>query len=117
MTKSALITGVTGQDGAYLTDLLLAKGYEVHGIKTTIPFFQWVLDDEDFVASRFDTTFIDRKLGGRNGEPLIVPEGDVEELAAVAAALHVATRQARDEGASPAPTSRWKSHGRAEALR
>ena len=33
MTKSALITGVTGQDGAYLTDLLLAKGYEVHGIK------------------------------------------------------------------------------------
>lgn len=91
--------------------------YEVHGIKTTIPFFQWVLDDEDFVASRFDTTFIDRKLGGRNGEPLIVPEGDVEELAAVAAALHVATRQARDEGASPAPTSRWKSHGRAEALR
>ena len=33
MTKVALITGVTGQDGAYLSDLLLAKGYEVHGIK------------------------------------------------------------------------------------
>lgn len=32
-TKRALITGVTGQDGAYLTELLLAKGYEVHGIK------------------------------------------------------------------------------------
>ena len=31
--KKALITGVTGQDGAYLADLLLAKGYEVHGIK------------------------------------------------------------------------------------
>lgn len=31
--KTALITGVTGQDGAYLTELLLAKGYEVHGIK------------------------------------------------------------------------------------
>ena len=29
----ALITGVTGQDGAYLSELLLAKGYEVHGIK------------------------------------------------------------------------------------
>ena len=29
----ALITGVTGQDGAYLADLLLAKGYVVHGIK------------------------------------------------------------------------------------
>lgn len=32
MTKSALITGVTGQDGAYLAKLLLAKGYEVHGL-------------------------------------------------------------------------------------
>ena len=33
MSKRALITGVTGQDGAYLAELLLEKGYEVHGIK------------------------------------------------------------------------------------
>ena len=33
MAKRALITGITGQDGAYLAELLLAKGYEVHGIK------------------------------------------------------------------------------------
>ena len=32
MTKAALITGITGQDGSYLTELLLGKGYEVHGI-------------------------------------------------------------------------------------
>ena len=31
--KVALITGVTGQDGAYLSELLLSKGYEVHGLK------------------------------------------------------------------------------------
>ena len=31
--KKALITGITGQDGSYLTELLLEKGYEVHGIK------------------------------------------------------------------------------------
>ena len=31
--KKALITGVTGQDGAYLAEFLLRKGYEVHGIK------------------------------------------------------------------------------------
>lgn len=31
MTKRALITGITGQDGSYLAELLLAKGYEVHG--------------------------------------------------------------------------------------
>ena len=33
MAKVALITGVTGQDGAYLSEFLLSKGYEVHGIK------------------------------------------------------------------------------------
>ena len=33
MTKRALITGVTGQDGSYLAEFLLAQGYEVHGIK------------------------------------------------------------------------------------
>ncbi len=33
MTKTALITGVTGQDGAYLVELLLSKGYVVHGVK------------------------------------------------------------------------------------
>nr|WP_255406010.1 GDP-mannose 4,6-dehydratase [Novosphingobium sp. CF614] len=33
MSKIALITGITGQDGAYLSEMLLEKGYEVHGIK------------------------------------------------------------------------------------
>ena len=33
LNKVALITGITGQDGAYLADFLLSKGYEVHGIK------------------------------------------------------------------------------------
>ena len=33
MKKKALITGITGQDGAYLAELLLSKGYEVHGVK------------------------------------------------------------------------------------
>ncbi len=33
MSKVALITGITGQDGAYLAEFLLEKGYEVHGIK------------------------------------------------------------------------------------
>ena len=33
MNKVALITGITGQDGSYLAEFLLEKGYEVHGIK------------------------------------------------------------------------------------
>jgi len=39
MTKKALITGITGQDGSYLTELLLSKGYEVHGIKRRTSLF------------------------------------------------------------------------------
>ncbi len=39
MTKKALITGITGQDGAYLAELLLEKGYEVHGIKRRASLF------------------------------------------------------------------------------
>ena len=39
MTKIALITGVTGQDGAYLAELLLEKGYEVHGLKRRTSLF------------------------------------------------------------------------------
>ena len=42
---TALITGITGQDGSYLAELLLEKGYEVHGIKRR--------------ASSFNTTRID----------------------------------------------------------
>ena len=37
--KKALITGITGQDGAYLAELLLEKGYEVHGIKRRTSMF------------------------------------------------------------------------------
>src|SRR4030065_1830456 len=37
--KTALITGITGQDGAYLAEFLLNKGYEVHGIKRRTSMF------------------------------------------------------------------------------
>src|SRR5215218_5345284 len=39
MSKVALLTGVTGQDGAYLSELLLKKGYEVHGVKRRASLF------------------------------------------------------------------------------
>ena len=39
MTKKALITGITGQDGAYLAEFLLKKGYEVHGVKRRTSLF------------------------------------------------------------------------------
>src|SRR5882762_2351354 len=38
MSKRALITGITGQDGSYLAELLLGKGYEVHGLVRRVAF-------------------------------------------------------------------------------
>lgn len=49
--KRALITGITGQDGAYLAELLLAKGYEVHGIKRRA---------SSFNTARIDHLYTDR---------------------------------------------------------
>ena len=48
--KKALITGITGQDGSYLTEFLLAKGYEVHGI---------IRRSSTFSTSRIDHIYVD----------------------------------------------------------
>jgi acetyl-CoA carboxylase biotin carboxylase subunit len=89
--------------------------YEVRGIRTTIPFFQWILEDEDFTAARFDTTFIDRKMASFHSA-LQALDPAVEELAAIAAAVHLFTR-ATTQGVDVAPASRWQHAARMEALR
>src|SRR6516225_2018255 len=55
MAKRALITGVTGQDGSYLSELLLAKGYEVHGLIRRASLFN---------TDRIDHLYHDLHLGG-----------------------------------------------------
>src|ERR1700745_3136123 len=55
MAKRALITGVTGQDGSYLTEFLLAKGYEVHGLIRRASLFN---------TDRIDHLYHDLHLGG-----------------------------------------------------
>lgn len=52
--KRALITGVTGQDGAYLSRLLLSKGYEVHGIKRRASSFNTARIDDIYVDPNED---------------------------------------------------------------
>ena len=52
--KKALITGVTGQDGSYLAELLLAKDYEVHGIKRRASSFNTERIDHIYEDSNID---------------------------------------------------------------
>ncbi|HEY9137827.1 MAG TPA: GDP-mannose 4,6-dehydratase, partial [Terriglobus sp.] len=65
--KKALITGVTGQDGAYLAEFLLKKGYEVHGIKRRTSLFN---------TARIDHIYEDPHQAHRN---FILHYGDMTD--------------------------------------
>ena len=57
-SKIALITGITGQDGAYLAEFLLSKNYIVHGIKRRSSSFNTERIDHLFQERSDDSTFI-----------------------------------------------------------
>ncbi len=65
--KRALITGITGQDGAYLTDLLLSKGYEVYGVKRR---------SSSFNTARIDNFLLDPHNNKAN---LFLEHGDLSD--------------------------------------
>src|SRR4051812_36452042 len=67
MRKKALITGITGQDGAYLAELLLSKDYEVHGIKRRTSLFN---------TERIDHLYEDPHVSHRH---LILHYGDLTD--------------------------------------
>jgi acetyl-CoA carboxylase biotin carboxylase subunit len=100
--------------------------YLVTGIKTTIPFFTWLLAQPEFVDGRFHTTYLDEIVKARNGRPFVEPTPRMEEIAAIAAAIEMAVspsaQQNDSNGHSVAPavsvsTDRWRAQARAEALR
>jgi acetyl-CoA carboxylase biotin carboxylase subunit len=114
---SKLVTWADDRPSALARMQRALAEYEVRGIRTTIPFFRWILEDEDFRAARFDTTFIDRKLGSRNGQPLSAPDDEHAVLAAVAVAVRQFTSAAVPADTTPAAPSRWQQAAREGALR
>ena len=95
------------------------REYEVLGIRTTIPFFLWMMRQPDYIAGRYDTTYLDRLLASRAGETFSEVSDDDEALAAIAAALDAFMRASsgRGNGATASAGSRWKQSARREALR
>jgi GDPmannose 4,6-dehydratase len=75
MSKKALITGITGQDGSYLAELLLSKGYEVHGI---------VRRASTFNRGRLDAIYADPKLHEKR---LFLHYADLGELGSLSRLL------------------------------
>lgn len=74
--KKALITGITGQDGSYLADLLLAKGYEVHGI---------IRRASTFNTARIDHLYQDPHV---NGVRLFLHYGDLSDSVSLTKLLY-----------------------------
>ncbi len=73
--KRALITGITGQDGSYLTELLLDKGYEVHGI---------IRRSSSFNTGRLDHIYADPHARGRR---LVLHYGDLSDASGLQSIL------------------------------
>lgn len=82
MAKVALLTGITGQDGAYLAEFLLHKGYEVHGIKRRSSLFN---------TDRIDHLYQDPHLGDRR---FILHYGDLSDACSL---LHTIQKVQPDE--------------------
>jgi GDPmannose 4,6-dehydratase len=92
MAKVALITGVTGQDGAYLTELLLSKGYIVHGIKRRSSLFNTdridhLYEDPHVTNARFVLHYGD--LTDSMNLTRIIQEVQPDEIYNLAAMSHV----------------------------
>jgi GDPmannose 4,6-dehydratase len=82
MNKKALITGITGQDGAYLAEFLLEKGYEVHGIKRRASLFN---------TDRIDHLYQDPHSKNRN---FILHHGDLTDSSSL---IHIIGKVQPDE--------------------
>ena len=93
MTKKALITGVTGQDGSYLAEFLLEKGYEVHGIKRRASSFNTqrvdhIYEDPHTDQARFRLHYGD--LSDSSNLTRIIQEVQPDEVYNLGAQSHVA---------------------------
>jgi acetyl/propionyl-CoA carboxylase alpha subunit len=93
--------------------------YQILGVRTTVPFFLWLLAQPDFEAARFDTTYLDRVLEER-AEPFApVSEAD-EEIAAMAAALDAYFRLRPGAATKPGHATKdsaWKRAARLDGVR
>ena len=118
---SKLVAWAEDRPGAVARMRRALGEYVVTGIKTTVPFFRWLLDQPEFVSGRFHTTYLDQVMADRAGRPFAPPDDSVEDLAAVAAAVQTMiaaeSASARPNGAAPAPGRPWKVKARTEGLR
>lgn len=93
--------------------------YRVAGVRTTLPFFRWLVAQPEFASGAFDTTYLDGLLASRKGRPFVEPtEEDSRDAALVAAlAAWLRAHQASGTAVSSAAASGWRRAAREEGLR
>jgi acetyl-CoA carboxylase biotin carboxylase subunit len=97
--------------------------YLVVGIRTTVPFFTWLLAQPEFLDGRFHTAYLDDVLQTRNGRPFVEASPAAEDVAAIAAVLQTVLAPAAvgepsiPPAGSDSSARRWKGQARAEGLR
>jgi acetyl-CoA carboxylase biotin carboxylase subunit len=108
--------------------------YEVRGIRTSLPFFHWMMRQQAFIAAEFHTEFLDELLQHRGGQGFSDVDPSLEEVAALAACIAEAEQESigrseaphaderggpvlADQPASPASARTWRRQARLEGLR
>jgi acetyl-CoA carboxylase biotin carboxylase subunit len=93
--------------------------YIVTGIKTTVPFFSWLLAQPEFTDGRFHTAYLDGVLSSRNGHPFTQASADEESLAAIAAVVQtvLSPKSNGTETIGGTRASEWKARARAEGVK
>ena len=91
--------------------------YRVVGVQTTLPFFRWLMREPAFLSAEFDTTYLDRVLASRNGEPFVAAAEHDELDAAVAVALGAWEKSRRGTVADAPAGGEWRRAARREQLR
>jgi acetyl-CoA carboxylase biotin carboxylase subunit len=112
---SKLVAYAETRDAAIARMKRALAEYRVEGIQTTIPFFSFLMDHEDFRAARFDTGFIDRLLPELDLEHR--KDGERQVDAAIAAAAIFAFEETQSVRLPEERDSAWKRAGRAAAVR
>jgi acetyl-CoA carboxylase biotin carboxylase subunit len=114
-----LVAWADNRDAAIARMSRALSEYQVLGIRTTIPFFVWLMRQADYVAARYDTTWLDDVLASRRGRSFNELQADDELLVTLAAALDTYLRASADAGRADgrAGTSHWQRAARTEALR
>ncbi len=106
------------------------REYDVRGIRTTVPFFTWVLDQRDFLAASFHTSYLDDVLSARQGQPFTSLHEEIVDIAVIAAAIYhtgsvglvisdppVGNRADPQAANQPRAKAGWKALARLEGLR